>query len=141
MICFECESPDNLHMHHVVPRSLGGTKMIPLCGACHSLVHSAELTNNRKLTRDALREKKARGERVGAIPYGFRVDADGSTLIRDEYEQDVIRVAVELRGIRRTYRWIAEALTERGYAPRSGGRWYETQVYRMTKNQSDEATP
>ena len=36
--CFEC----NEHMdenHHVVPRSKGGKRTIPLCGECHGKAH------------------------------------------------------------------------------------------------------
>lgn len=38
-ICFECGSDVNIHNHHVVAKSLGGIKTIPLCGDCHGLVH------------------------------------------------------------------------------------------------------
>lgn len=37
--CFECGKPAE-HRHHVVPRSLGGTKTIPLCTPCHRKVHA-----------------------------------------------------------------------------------------------------
>jgi 5-methylcytosine-specific restriction endonuclease McrA len=36
--CFECGAPA-AHQHHVVPRSLGGTKTVPLCEGCHGKVH------------------------------------------------------------------------------------------------------
>ena len=39
--CFECGSTENIHQHHVVPQSKGGTKTIPLCNNCHSVVHDA----------------------------------------------------------------------------------------------------
>lgn len=39
MNCFECDSTENIHQHHVIPRSLGGTKTIPLCGSCHGQAH------------------------------------------------------------------------------------------------------
>jgi hypothetical protein len=38
-ICFECGSNNNIHQHHVVPRTLGGVRTIPLCGDCHGKVH------------------------------------------------------------------------------------------------------
>jgi len=37
--CFECGATDGLQQHHVVPRSRGGTKTIPLCGECHGKAH------------------------------------------------------------------------------------------------------
>jgi hypothetical protein len=39
MLCFECSSDQDIHQHHVVPKSRGGTKTIPLCRYCHHLVH------------------------------------------------------------------------------------------------------
>lgn len=37
-VCFECGGVAH-HQHHVVPRSQGGTKTIPLCVTCHGLAH------------------------------------------------------------------------------------------------------
>lgn len=42
MECFECGKPAK-HEHHVVPKTLGGTKTIPLCEECHSKVHGKDL--------------------------------------------------------------------------------------------------
>lgn len=39
-ICFECGSDKNIHQHHVIPKSLGGTKTIPLCNDCHGMAHN-----------------------------------------------------------------------------------------------------
>lgn len=40
-LCFECGLPATFN-HHVVPKSLGGKKTVPLCKKCHSIVHSPE---------------------------------------------------------------------------------------------------
>ena len=39
-LCFECGTNSNIHQHHVVPKTLGGKKTIPLCGTCHGKVHN-----------------------------------------------------------------------------------------------------
>ncbi len=76
-------------------------------------------------TKAALQGKKARGERVGSIPYGFTKATDGSKrLDRDEGEQTVIRVVRELREGGATYRAVASELTVRGYVPRGGAAWH-----------------
>lgn len=36
--CFECGKPTQ-EMHHPIPQSMGGTKVIPLCVECHDKVH------------------------------------------------------------------------------------------------------
>ena len=38
-ICFECGAPAYMD-HFVVPRSMGGTRTIPLCYACYEKVHT-----------------------------------------------------------------------------------------------------
>jgi hypothetical protein len=51
--CFECGAIANCE-HHLVPRSLGGTKTIPLCVACHSKIHSAKLISCSRLCKMGL---------------------------------------------------------------------------------------
>lgn len=65
MKCFECDSEDNLHNHHAVPRVLGGTKTIPLCGSCHGKVHSRDMTSTRALIKAALKKRKDTGIKLG----------------------------------------------------------------------------
>lgn len=55
--CVACGQTGNLAQHHLIPRALGGSD------------------EERKLTRIAMQFKKAKGERVGSIPYGFRLGA------------------------------------------------------------------
>lgn len=41
MRCYECGEPAN-EKHHMIPKSLGGTKTIDLCSACHCKIHGFE---------------------------------------------------------------------------------------------------
>lgn len=41
LTCFECGSPAR-HAHHVVPKSRGGQRTIPLCVACHHKAHAID---------------------------------------------------------------------------------------------------
>jgi site-specific DNA recombinase len=71
-------------------------------------------------TRAALAVKKSRGERVGGVPYGFRVGADGKGLERDDHEQAVIE---ELRQLRRsgvTFRRLQHLGAAKGLTGRTG---------------------
>jgi DNA invertase Pin-like site-specific DNA recombinase len=54
----------------------------------------------RARTRAALDPKRARGERVGALPYGLALDADGVRLVPAADEQATIARARELRILR-----------------------------------------
>ncbi len=82
-------------------------------------------------TKAAMAVKKAKGERVGAIPYGFQLAADGVQLVAHEGEQAVIGTIRALRAEGLTLAAIAGELEARGLLPRSGGRWYPTQVSRV----------
>lgn len=78
----------------------------------------------RQRTRAALAAKKARGERVGAIPYGYRMAEDARTLVRNEDEQRVLATLYAMRTAGYTLRGIADELNRRGVRTRCGGRWY-----------------
>ena len=69
-ICFECGSGDDIHYHHVVPESRGGTRAIPLCAICHGKVHNVEFSNLGGLIKAGLVKAKNRGVVLGN-PNGF----------------------------------------------------------------------
>jgi len=73
-------------------------------------------------TAAALGVKKARGERLGTTPLGYRTDADGN-LLADPEEQATVRRARELRGAGRTLRNVAATLTAEGRRTKRGGKW------------------
>lgn len=69
-------------------------------------------------TATALKAKKARGEKVGRAPYGFRWEA--GELVSDEAEQKTVAVIKELRSRGLTLRAIKGEIEERGLLNRSG---------------------
>jgi site-specific DNA recombinase len=85
----------------------------------------------RARTKAALGAKKARGERAGTVPYGFRLAGDGASLEADAAEQGVLAVVRELRAAGMSHRSIVRALAVRGLVSRSGGPFGQTQVARM----------
>ena len=132
--CFECGAPATCE-HHVIPRSLGGTKTVPLCGACHSRAHGLAgetWTEHRALTRAALGVKKARGERVGELPLGRTVGADGVALVTNPVEAAAINEVKRLRAEGLSVRGIADELNRRG-VPARGERWHATTVQRLVR--------
>lgn len=82
-------------------------------------------------TATAMQFKKAKGERVGAVPYGFDLDGNGITLIENEAEQAVIRQARELHESGLALRKIAIELDQRGFTARNGKPFQATQIQRM----------
>jgi DNA invertase Pin-like site-specific DNA recombinase len=85
----------------------------------------------RARTRAALGVKKARGERVGSVPYGFRLGGDGVRLEADVDEQRTGDLVHELRAKGLSLRAIGARLTAAGCRPRSGGPWHPDTVARI----------
>ena len=77
----------------------------------------------RARTTAALAAKKARGERVGGIPFGFQVGADGRTLEPHAGEQRTLGVLRALRASGATLRAVADELNRQGFRTRSGAAW------------------
>ncbi len=82
-------------------------------------------------TKTALQHKKANGQRVGAIPYGYRLDADGATLLPDEAEQEVIKAVLKYRAAGLGFRLICQRLESDGFKARSGGGFFPQTVSRI----------
>lgn len=82
-------------------------------------------------TKSALQHKRSRGERVGSVAYGYRLDNDGVTLIEDEEEQLVIAAVHGYRDAGVSLRTIVTRLDDQGYRSRSGKPLQLTQVARI----------
>jgi site-specific DNA recombinase len=82
-------------------------------------------------TATAMAHKKIRGERVGAVPYGYRLAADGHTLVPVATEQAVITEARRLKASGLALRTIAAELARAGMVARNGKRFEAAQVQRM----------
>jgi DNA invertase Pin-like site-specific DNA recombinase len=95
------------------------------------LARAYERVVNRSRTRAALAEKRSRGERIGAVPYGFRVADDGVHLEAHAAEQDVIATVRQLAGQGLSQRAIVASLAADGITGRTGAPLQQTQVARM----------
>lgn len=82
-------------------------------------------------TRDALRHKKAIGQRIGEVPFGYQLAADGRTLEPNEAERRTLAHIWELRGAGCTLQQIADALNARGVFTRRGSAWRHQYVGRL----------
>jgi uncharacterized Zn finger protein len=122
MRCFECGS-DADHMHHVVPKSRGGTMTVPLCVRCHGKCHGRRMTTP-ALTKAALAAKRRAGQRTGEVPFGWTVD-DAGNLVAVAEEQVVLDRIHALRDAGVSMNRIAAVLTEAGILTKKGRtKWY-----------------
>jgi DNA invertase Pin-like site-specific DNA recombinase len=71
-------------------------------------------------TKAALGVKSRRGERVGTVPWGWKVGADGATLEPELRERETTERAKALRAEGLSYRDVARELAREGYTTRKG---------------------
>jgi hypothetical protein len=77
----------------------------------------------------AMNHKRTKSERIsGRIPYGYRLDDDGTTLVAVVDEQKVLTVITELRAEGRSLRAIADELNDRKIATKTGTAWKHSTV-------------
>jgi len=88
-------------------------------------------------TRDAMRHKKANGERVGTVPFGYRAGDRG--LLPDDQELAITRHVEQLRRRGLSVRAIAGALNSEGHKTRRGTEWRHQYVARLVRGVSAAA--
>jgi DNA invertase Pin-like site-specific DNA recombinase len=82
-------------------------------------------------TKTALQHKKALGQRVGSIPYGYHLGADGQTLETNPAEAEVIQAVLKYRAAGLGTRIICQRLEKDGFIARSGGAFFPQTVSRI----------
>ena len=99
------------------------------------LAGAAEMERNltRERTRAAMAVKRANGQRIGSVPYGYDLGDDGATLVANETEHAVIREIREMRADGRPLKGIARELTRRAVATKTkkSDTWSHTAVARI----------
>ena len=80
--------------------------------------------------------KSARGERVGSVPYGYRLAADGIHLEADPAEARAVALVRELRAEGLSYRAIGARLTAAGHTPRGGRTWHPDTIARIAATEA-----
>jgi len=65
LICFECDSTVDIHQHHIIPKSMGGTRTIPLCCKCHGKIHDRNFLKHKFLQKRGIEYAKNLGIKFG----------------------------------------------------------------------------
>ena len=95
--CFECGN-DAQEQHHVIARSLGGKKTIPLCSPCHGKAHHMK----RRLTSSDLIKKGIVKAKENGIHCGLK---KGTTLSDDDLLKkypDIVNTLKDGSSVRKT---------------------------------------
>lgn len=85
-------------------------------------------------TKAALQVKKKKGQRIGHIPFGYRLCTDGVHLEIDQDEQRILSMIEEARTFGLSYREIAVDFIEMNILNRSGKSWNHVSLMRVMKN-------
>lgn len=89
---------------------------------------------SRILRRSADAGFQARGERVGGIPYGYRLAADGKHVEEDPGERATVGRVQDLRAQGLSLRGIGRALLAEGRRPRSAKGWHVQVLARIVRS-------
>jgi len=84
-------------------------------------------------TKVALAHKKAKGERVGTVPYGYSLADDGISLIDNPAEKAILQDIQQLRREGYRLREITEQLNKDGLLTRRGTEWRLQYVHNLLK--------
>jgi DNA invertase Pin-like site-specific DNA recombinase len=74
-------------------------------------------------TSSAMQFMRTQNKRVGSIPFGWNLSADGITLVLNETEQAAIVIMARLRSEGKSLRQIAADLNIKGIQTKSGAGW------------------
>lgn len=137
--CWQCGMHGIMHEHHVVPRSRGGTRTLPLCEGCHGKVHGKNMLIS-ELTKVSLAVRRAQGKATNHAPWGYL--AEDGTLVPNPHEQAIAERARALRAEGLSFHRIRAQLTAEGYTSRRGHPLAYDAVYKMVtgwrRNQNNE---
>ena len=86
------------------------------------LAGAAEMERNLtcERTRSAMAVKRANGQRVGTVPYGYDLAGDGVALVPNDAERAVTRDIHTMRAGGMTLKAISNALTDQGIPTKTG---------------------
>jgi hypothetical protein len=117
---------EEIHHHHVVPRSRGGTKTVGLCLECHGKAHHRKKNMHAsKLTKEAIQALKDAGKLHHRPPFGFTTDRQGG--LKATAEAGSVLTAVLMRLDGQPLRVIAQELDlSINKAWRITNRWMDT---------------
>lgn len=125
----ECKE---LHVHHIVPKVLGGLdipgNLVSICEDCHSKIHSKKFLNHSELTKAGLAKAKARGVKLGGYREGHTAHHEAIAKKADEAAELVGARIESMRERKITFAAIAAAFNEEGVPTARGGEWYGTTV-------------
>ena len=137
MECFECNKIATEN-HHVIPKTLGGTKTIPLCGSCHAKVHQMDgkrRDSHSELTKLGLKRAKKRGVNLGnpnnMTNEGRKKGWKTNSAKAANNKNNLLAICFIKLNMELSLREIADKLNSNGYKTSRGSCFQATTVKRL----------
>ena len=136
--CFECGTSECIQHHHIIPRSLGGTKTIPLCSICHGKAHGIKRNKQidiGRLTKEGLMRAKARGVKIGN-PRPEEALKKGRAVVQkkaDTFALQIMPIIKPMLSSGMSQSAVARALNESDIKTRRNGSWTHTSIRNLLK--------
>lgn len=86
-------------------------------------------------TKAALKTKKDKGQRVGHIPFGYKLAENNVNLALNDVEYNVLNQISKLRAKGLSIRDIAVAMNKKGLLNRGQSKWNHASLHRVMTNQ------
>jgi DNA invertase Pin-like site-specific DNA recombinase len=102
-----------------------------------SVLNEFERDQISERTSNALQHKKAKGELVGSIPFGYSLAADGKTLEENPSQQEALVLIGKLKAKGLSLRQIAQELSQLGVPTAKGNKsWTHSAVNRIVNRKA-----
>lgn len=141
LCCFECGSTEEIQMHHIVPKSRGGEKMISICYCCHQLAHhkKAKSVNHRELVSEGITKSRAAGTQWRCItPEEAKLGAKATSEKYQNKREELCPMIDAMRKNGMTYEGISGMLNSAGVKTARGKRWSKHTVLHLHKRWSKD---
>ena len=135
LYCYECNCNKDLQEHHILPKILGGTKTITLCGNCHGKIHGGKFIKLSNLIKKSLHNKRNSGTKYTKSLLGF--DVENGKMVVNKKEQKIIRKMFKMYESGSGYTDIANHLNRNGYSIKNGNSFSRSYVSSILKNKSE----
>lgn len=143
--CNFCDNTTGLELHHIIPRSHGGSdesnNLITVCNVHHAILHGMKSRGNiSELTKKGLASAKSRGVKLGNPNAKSRVTKEGTVVLgladasklgqasnaakADEFAKHIQPTIQRLLNEGMSIRAIARELNASGIKTARGGEWH-----------------
>jgi hypothetical protein len=132
LYCYECNCNKDLQEHHILPKILGGTKTITLCGNCHGKIHGGKFIKLSNLIKKSLHNKRNSGTKYTKSLLGF--DVENGKMVVNKKEQKIIRKMFKMYESGSGYTEIANHLNKNGHKIKNGNPFSRSYVRNILQN-------